>query len=160
MEGKFSAALADARVGASIDSSLETSVETLTILSRAQSAKEEGDAASTSNNTDLALAQYSHSLEISPHYVLALVNRSALYMRLEKYIECKMDCERVMELMYKKGNTKGETKEEEEDDDDDEEDNDSSIPVNGSPLFSQVMNRVTARLAECNKHLGVETAVV
>jgi tetratricopeptide (TPR) repeat protein len=161
MEGKFSAALADARVGASIDSSLETSVETLTILSRAQSAKEEGDAASTSNNTDLALAQYSHSLEISPHYVLALVNRSALYMRLEKYIECKMDCERVMELMYKKGNTKGETKEEEEDDDDDdEEDNDSSIPVNGSPLFSQVMTRVTARLAECNKHLGVETAVV
>ena len=160
MEGKFSAALADARIGASIDGSLEASVEALTVLSRAQSAKEEGDAAAAANNSDLALARYAHSLEISPRYVLAMVNRSALYMRLENYNECKKDCEKVMELMAKMDKADRETEDDEEDEEEEEEEEVKSVPVTGSPLHSQVMTRVTARLAECNKHLGLVSEAV
>jgi len=155
MEGKFSSALVDARIGTAIDRSLEASVNALTVLSRAQSAKEEGDAAVAANNIDLALSQYKHALEISPRYALILVNRSALHMRLERYIECKQDCERVIELISSTKKTTRKDDEKEEEEEEEEEEEISPVPVVGSQLHAQVMTRVTARLTECKKHLGV-----
>ena len=83
-------------------------------------------------------------------------------MRLENYNECKKDCEKVMELMAKTDKAGRETEEEDEEEEDEEEEEEEvkSVPVTGSLLHSQVMTRVTARLAECNKHLGLVSEAV
>ena len=177
MEGKFAAALADARRAAQLDAdeALARVADRLAVLARASAAKEEADAAAAGGRTDEAFSRYAFALELEPRYALARLNRAALSMRLERFADCARDCESVLKLLEEgarggaekaggaKADAEGEAENVEdaeggEEEEEEEDDGVSAVPVKGSPLFDQVAQRAKARLAECRRHLGLPEA--
>jgi hypothetical protein len=169
-----------------VDAALARVAARLAVLARACAVKEEGDAAAAAGRGDVALARYAFALELEPRYALAVLNRSALTMRLERFAECARDCEAVLRLLEEgerggkmaraegvgggeaggedEGGGDGDGGEDEgEDEDEDEEEGEaaggvSAVPIKGSPLHAQVEQRARARLAECRRHLGLSEA--
>ena len=176
LEGKFAAALVDARRAAQLDAdaALARVAARLAVLARASAVKEEGDAAAAASRSDVALARYAFALELEPRYALAMLNRSALTMRLERFAECARDCEAVLRLLEEGergggrsgGGGDGATRAAEGEGEDEGEGDDegeaaggvAAVPVKGSPLHAQVEQRARARLAECRRHLGLPSA--
>ena len=158
MEGKFGAALTDARRAERLDGGLAPVAERLAHLARALAAKEEADAAAAAGQADAALARYAFALELEPRYAIALLNRSALALRSERFAEGARDCEAVLRLL---GPPPGEAEAAAAaagaggSGSAAEADEVSAVPVRGSPLFGMVEQRARARLAECRRHLGL-----
>lgn len=142
MDGQYAAALHDAELAAELAPSLESAVQQLTSLTRAQDLKQQADkAAAAETSQSHALALYDQALEAEPKYALALLNRSALHLKAGRYGNAAADCRTVLELLA--GDAAGL----------DSDQQLAPVPKRGSQLYQQVLQRAEARLAESSKHL-------
>jgi hypothetical protein len=165
-EGKYAAALVDARAAAELDEGLGDAVQRLEAMLQAQKVKEMGDKAAAAAaaaagaeeagsraearaHVDDALARYGEALALEPQYALAALNRSALLLKEERVAECAADCRTVLALLGvgagggAAGGAAG-----------GEADELAPVPRRGTQLYGQVLQRAQARLAECDKRLG------
>lgn len=169
MEGKYSLALNDARKAVLLDDSLEDTIARLSSMTTAANFKETGDklslsipvtvASKPSENdqhlTKAALKSYSDALNLEPMYIVVYLNRSALYMKLERFTEASKDCQRVLDLLDGKIFLNAEAIEPEPENETDEQDNDTikPVPPKGSQLYQQIYQRANARILECKTKL-------
>jgi tetratricopeptide (TPR) repeat protein len=168
-DNKFVAAHADAKAAAALDDALEGAVDRLARLVDAASAKETADRAAASAGpvggghpeaemqAMTALEGYALALEREPEYVVARLNRSALYIKMGEYESAREDCRAIQALLEAgtgagtgagagagagAGSSGGGNM------------GISPVPKKGSPLHAMVLQRAKARLEECEKHLA------
>jgi tetratricopeptide (TPR) repeat protein len=145
MDGKYAAALEDARrLAAAVgDPDVEAAAGRLESVAAAAAAKERGDRAAGAD-ADAALAAYGEALAAEPQFALVRLNRSALYMRLNRPADAAEDCRAVLALLdaAPAGPPVADA---------------ALVPVppKGSALHVQAATRATARLEECERRLGL-----
>jgi len=174
MEGKYSIALPDAQKGVLIDESLEDTVIRLSSMTEAAKIKETADKLSmqlpsvitpnklAENEQHLikaTLKSYTEALKIEPNYAVVYLNRSALYMKVEKYNEALQDCERVLQLLDGKTFSTYDATEPEVEENEDQHELLKPVPPKGAPLYQQIYQRASARIEECKKKLNIECNV-